>query len=201
MVYTLMTLKSELLEVEILYDLEDIATFMVLILQYGKAVGEAFGYRGSDAGNFDTLADPRLDKNYDTTEMTRMVTCAAVCVRHLARRRPRMSQLALAQQKLDYAIVRALEGNLPLDELNEGLRPGHSGIYESYGSSDFDARAVQRRPKKFRKMALESQAQNSSEWKGLPANLVGIPLVQVVKAYEQLKILPPSVWKVDEKLE
>lgn len=30
MVYKLMTLKSELLEVEILYDLEDIATFMVL---------------------------------------------------------------------------------------------------------------------------------------------------------------------------
>lgn len=46
-----------------------------------------------DDGNFDTLADPRLDKNYDLTEMTRMVTCAAVCVRHLARRRPRMSQV------------------------------------------------------------------------------------------------------------
>lgn len=108
-----------------------------------------------DAGNFDTLADPRLDKNYDTTEMTRMVTCAAVCVRHLARRRPRMSQ-----------IVIALEGNLPLDELNEGLRPGHSGIYESYGSSDFDAAQYKEDLKKFRKMALESQAQNSSECSG-----------------------------------
>ncbi|KAF3649673.1 Proline-rich receptor-like protein kinase PERK2 [Capsicum annuum] len=109
-----------------------------------------------DDGNFDTLADPRLDKNYDTTEMTRMVTCAAVCVRHLARRRPRMSQ-----------IVRALEGNLPLDELNEGLRPGHSGIHESYGSSDFDAAQYKEDLKKFRKMALESsQAQNSSECSG-----------------------------------
>lgn len=109
-----------------------------------------------DDGNFDTLADPRLDRNYDSTEMTRMVTCAAVCVRHLARRRPRMSQ-----------IVRALEGNLPLDELNEGLRPGHSGIYDgSYGSSDFDAAQYKEDLKKFRKMALESQAQNSSECSG-----------------------------------
>ncbi|XP_055825984.1 proline-rich receptor-like protein kinase PERK1 isoform X2 [Solanum dulcamara] len=108
-----------------------------------------------DDGNFDTLADPRLDQNYDSTEMTRMVTCAAVCVRHLARRRPRMSQ-----------VVRALEGNLPLDELNEGLRPGHSGIHESYGSSDFDAAQYKEDLKKFRKMALESQAQNSSECSG-----------------------------------
>lgn len=108
-----------------------------------------------DDGNFDTLADPRLDKNYDSAEMTRMVSCAAACVRHLARRRPRMSQ-----------IVRALEGNLPLDELNEGLRPGHSGIYESYGSSDFDAAQYKEDLKKFRKMALESQAQNSSECSG-----------------------------------
>ncbi|XP_006343065.1 proline-rich receptor-like protein kinase PERK15 isoform X2 [Solanum tuberosum] len=108
-----------------------------------------------DDGNFDTLADPRLDKNYDLTEMTRMVTCAAVCVRHLARRRPRMSQ-----------IVRALEGNLPLDELNDGLRPGHSGIHESYGSSDFDAVQYKEDLKKFRKMALESQTHNSSECSG-----------------------------------
>ncbi|XP_059303199.1 proline-rich receptor-like protein kinase PERK15 isoform X1 [Lycium ferocissimum] len=108
-----------------------------------------------DDNNFDTLADPRLEKNYDSAEMTRMVTCAAVCVRHLARRRPRMSQ-----------IVRALEGNLPLDELNDGLRPGHSGIHESYGSSDFDSAQYKEDLKKFRKMALESQTQNSSGCSG-----------------------------------
>ncbi|CAK9161486.1 unnamed protein product [Ilex paraguariensis] len=46
-------------------------------------------------GNFDTIADPRLQKNYDSTEIARMVSCAACCVRHLARRRPRMSQVFL----------------------------------------------------------------------------------------------------------
>ena len=48
-----------------------------------------------DDGNFDSVADARLNKNYDSEEMVRMVACAAVCVRHLARRRPRMSQVFL----------------------------------------------------------------------------------------------------------
>lgn len=106
-------------------------------------------------GNFDMLADPRLQKDYDYTEMTRMVACAAVCVRHLARRRPRMSQ-----------VVRALEGNISLEELNEGIKPGHSTIYDSYGSSDFDTAQYKEELKKFRKMALELEEQNVSECSG-----------------------------------
>ncbi|XP_063949255.1 proline-rich receptor-like protein kinase PERK1 [Daucus carota subsp. sativus] len=42
--------------------------------------------------DFGTLVDARLQKNYDFTEMSRMVTCAAACVRHLARLRPKMSE-------------------------------------------------------------------------------------------------------------
>lgn len=45
--------------------------------------------------NFDCVADPRLQKDYDSVEMARMVACASVCVRHLARRRPKMSQVHL----------------------------------------------------------------------------------------------------------
>ncbi|CDO98035.1 unnamed protein product [Coffea canephora] len=108
-----------------------------------------------DDGNFDTLADPRLRKDYDSTEMARMVACAAACVRHLARRRPRMSQ-----------IVRALEGNISLEELNEGIKPGHSTRYDSYGSSDFDTAQYKEELKKFRKMALEFEEQNLSECSG-----------------------------------
>lgn len=44
-------------------------------------------------GNFDGLVDPRLEDNYDTGEMTRMVACAAASVRHSAKRRPKMSQV------------------------------------------------------------------------------------------------------------
>ncbi|KAL2243339.1 proline-rich receptor-like protein kinase PERK1 isoform X1 [Sesamum indicum] len=112
-----------------------------------------------ESDNFDSVADPRLQKDYDSIEMPRMVACASVCVRHLARRRPRMSQ-----------IIRALEGNLSLDELSEGVQPGHSAIYDSHGSSDYDASydTIQYKEDliKFRKMALESVEITTSECSG-----------------------------------
>lgn len=49
--------------------------------------------RSVDGGNFEELVDPRLEKNYNPQEMHRMVACAAACVRHSARRRPKMSQV------------------------------------------------------------------------------------------------------------
>ncbi|KAL0354677.1 UNVERIFIED_CONTAM: Proline-rich receptor-like protein kinase PERK1 [Sesamum radiatum] len=112
-----------------------------------------------ESDNFDSVADPRLQKDYDSIEMARMVACASVCVRHLARRRPRMSQ-----------IIRALEGNLSLDELSEGVQPGHSAVYDSHGSSDYDASYDTTQYKedliKFRKMALESVEITTSECSG-----------------------------------
>ncbi|KAM7519711.1 hypothetical protein LguiB_018673 [Lonicera macranthoides] len=107
--------------------------------------------QGLDDGNFDSLADARLHKNYDSEEMVRMVACAAVCVRHLARRRPRMSQ-----------IVRTLEGNMSLDDLNEGNRPGHSTIYGSHEIADYDTAQYKEDLKKFTKMVLEGQDYNNS---------------------------------------
>ncbi|XP_074280958.1 proline-rich receptor-like protein kinase PERK5 [Silene latifolia] len=71
-------------------------------------------------GNFDTLVDPRLENSYIPAEMGSMITCATSCVRHSAKRRPRMSQ-----------VVRALEGNLALADLNDGVRPGFSSFYSS----------------------------------------------------------------------
>ncbi|XP_039031686.1 proline-rich receptor-like protein kinase PERK1 isoform X2 [Hibiscus syriacus] len=49
--------------------------------------------RALDDGNFDGLVDPKLQKEFNPNEMTRMIACAAACVRHSARRRPRMSQV------------------------------------------------------------------------------------------------------------
>ncbi|KAI6681835.1 hypothetical protein NL676_035716 [Syzygium grande] len=79
--------------------------------------------RALDDVNFDSLVDPRLQNNYNHDEMARMVSCAAACVRHSARLRPRMSQ-----------IVRALEGEMSLSDLDEGVRPGHSTVYSSQAS-------------------------------------------------------------------
>ncbi|KAH1057207.1 hypothetical protein J1N35_035272 [Gossypium stocksii] len=102
--------------------------------------------RAMEDGNYDSLADPKLQKEYNHNEMTRMVACAAACVRHSARRRPRMSQ-----------IVRALEGDASLSDLNEGVTPGQSSVYSSYESSYYDTNQYNEDMKRFRRMALDTQ--------------------------------------------
>ncbi|KAF8659406.1 hypothetical protein HU200_058618 [Digitaria exilis] len=71
-------------------------------------------------GDYDGVADPRLQGNYDPVEMARLVASAAAAVRHSAKRRPKMSQ-----------IVRALEGDMLLEDLNEGIRPGQSMAFNT----------------------------------------------------------------------
>ncbi|CAN8268604.1 unnamed protein product [Cochlearia groenlandica] len=108
--------------------------------------------RASEEGDFEGLADAKMGNEYKSEEMARMVACAAACVRHSARRRPRMSQ-----------IVRALEGNVSLSDLNEGMRPGHSNVYSSYGgSTDYDSSQYKEDMTKFRKMALGTQELNTT---------------------------------------
>ncbi|XP_044471629.1 proline-rich receptor-like protein kinase PERK1 [Mangifera indica] len=119
--------------------------------------------RALEDGNFDSLADPRLQNNYDHNEMARMVACAAACVRHSARRRPRTSQ-----------IVRALEGDMSLSDLNEGIRPGHGNIYSSYGSSDYDTAQYNEDLKRFKKMALTSQEYGASSEYSAPTSEYGL---------------------------
>lgn len=111
--------------------------------------------RALEENNFISLVDPRLQNSFNPNEVARMVACAAACVRHSARRRPRMSQ-----------VVRALEGEVSLSDLNEGIRPGQSSIYSSYGSSDYDSGQYKEDMKKFRQMALASQQHGSSEYGG-----------------------------------
>ncbi|KAK4783476.1 hypothetical protein SAY86_007850 [Trapa natans] len=109
--------------------------------------------RALEDGNLDSLVDPKLQGNYNQEEMSGMVACAAACARHSARRRPKMTQ-----------VVRTLEGNASLSDLDEGIRPGHSTIYTSHGSSDYDRSQYNEDLKKFRKMALGSQEYGSSEY-------------------------------------
>ncbi|KAH0909236.1 hypothetical protein HID58_032557 [Brassica napus] len=112
--------------------------------------------RALEDGNFNELADVRLEGNYNPQEMARMVTCAAASIRHSGRKRPKMSQ-----------IVRALEGEVSLDVLYEGVKPGHSNIYGASGtSSDYSQTSYNADMKKFRQIALSSQDFQSSEGEG-----------------------------------
>ncbi|XP_065849160.1 proline-rich receptor-like protein kinase PERK1 [Euphorbia lathyris] len=117
--------------------------------------------RALEDGNFDTLVDQKLQNAYDHNEMARMVSCAAACVRHSARRRPRLSQ-----------VVRALEGDVALSDLNEGVQPGHSGVYS--GSSDYDTSQYNEDMKKFRKMALGTQEYGGSSEYSAPTSEYGL---------------------------
>ncbi|KAA8545963.1 hypothetical protein F0562_020586 [Nyssa sinensis] len=109
--------------------------------------------RATEGESYEELVDPRLGDNYDPQEMLRMVACAGACIRHSARRRPKMSQ-----------IVRALEGDVSLEDLNEGVKPGHSSVFGSgsSGGTDYDGNSSTD-IKKFRKVALSSQEFTSSE--------------------------------------
>ncbi|KAJ1702772.1 hypothetical protein LUZ63_002551 [Rhynchospora breviuscula] len=106
-------------------------------------------------GNYDELADPRLEGNYDPMELARMVASGAACVRHSAKRRPKMSQ-----------IVRALEGDVSLEDLNEGVRPGQSGRWPpSSSSDDYESSSYANKMRRIRKMALASP-EYSGEYSG-----------------------------------
>ncbi|CAM0876519.1 unnamed protein product [Alopecurus aequalis] len=80
--------------------------------------------RALAGGDYDALADPRLEGNYDLVEMARVAASAAACVRQSAKKRPKMSQ-----------IVRALEGDMSIEDLNEGVRPGQSMLFGEAGPS------------------------------------------------------------------
>ncbi|KAF7817142.1 proline-rich receptor-like protein kinase PERK15 [Senna tora] len=96
-------------------------------------------------GVFSDLVDPRLQKNYREDEMARMITCAAACVHHSARLRPRMSQ-----------IVGALEGVVSLADFVEDIRTEYTKVYSWSGSSNYDANKYQEDIRNFN-MALSSQ--------------------------------------------
>ncbi|CAL5339292.1 unnamed protein product [Camellia sinensis] len=102
-------------------------------------------------GNFDTLVDPQLQRDYRPKEMARMVACAAACVRHSAQCRPRMSQ-----------VVRAFEGDVALSDLNEGIKPD-----SFHGISDYDTSQYNVDMKKFSKMALGTREYGSNEHSAL----------------------------------
>lgn len=83
--------------------------------------------------------------------MARLVKCAAACVRHSARHRPKMSQ-----------VVRVLEGDTSLADLDDGIKPGHNSVYN--GSSDYDTTQYNEDLIRHRKMIVDSQEFASSEY-------------------------------------
>jgi hypothetical protein len=57
-----------------------------------------------------------------------------------------------------------LEGDVSLEDLNEGVRPGHSRFFGSYSSSDYDSGQYNEDMKKFKKMAFTTNDYTSSQY-------------------------------------
>lgn len=60
-----------------------------------------------------------------------------------------------------------MEGDISLADLNEGTESGQSKVLSSFVCSDYSSAQYREDLQKFRKMALESQVQVSSEYSGL----------------------------------
>lgn len=54
---------------------------------------------------FAALADPKLGGNYVGAEMFRVIEAAAACIRHSAKKRPRMSQVHIFFKKTQIFIL------------------------------------------------------------------------------------------------
>lgn len=67
-----------------------------------------------------------------------------------------------------------MEGDVSLSDLNEGITPGHSSVYSSNGSTDYDAAQYNEDMKKFRKMALGTQEYGSSGLYSNPTSEYGL---------------------------
>ncbi|XVE53391.1 hypothetical protein DITRI_Ditri02bG0200600 [Diplodiscus trichospermus] len=90
-----------------------------------------------DSNDFDSLADPKLGRNYVESEMFWMIEAAGACVRHSAAKRPQMGQ-----------VVRAFD-SLATSDLSNGMRVGESEAFNAAQQSE--------EIRWFRRMAFGSQ--------------------------------------------
>ncbi|XWS62806.1 hypothetical protein CRYUN_Cryun06bG0042000 [Craigia yunnanensis] len=90
----------------------------------------------------------RARKTISPHEMAHLVACAAACVRHSARRRPKMCQ-----------------DDVSLDDLNKAMRSGQSSMFSTTsGNNDYDSSSYSAEMKNFKKLALDSQNYGSSNF-------------------------------------
>ncbi|XP_040381766.1 proline-rich receptor-like protein kinase PERK1 [Oryza brachyantha] len=108
-------------------------------------------------GGFDALVDPRLRGDYDRPDAARVAACAAACVRHAGRRRPKMSQ-----------IVKVLEGDVSPEELSDGVRPGQSAISsgDSSSGSEYGSGSYTAQMERIRKASALPSPDYSAEYPG-----------------------------------
>ncbi|MBA0815560.1 hypothetical protein Gohar_000323, partial [Gossypium harknessii] len=108
--------------------------------------------RAMENGNFGELVDRRLENNFAHHEMVSMVACASASIRHSARRRPKMRQ-----------IVRALEDDVPLDELKGVVAAGQSSRFSTTNdTSEYNSSSYSADMRRFRQTAMTDSQEHPS---------------------------------------
>ncbi|TYI45464.1 hypothetical protein E1A91_D13G038300v1 [Gossypium mustelinum] len=108
--------------------------------------------RAMENGNFGELVDRRLENNFVHHEMVSMVACASASIRHSARRRPKMRQ-----------IVRALEDDVPLDEINGVVAAGQSSRFSTTNdTSEYNSSSYSADMRRFRQTAMTDSQEHPS---------------------------------------
>ncbi|CAJ2635560.1 putative proline-rich receptor-like protein kinase PERK6 [Trifolium pratense] len=100
-------------------------------------------------GNFSELVDPFLEGKYNHQEMIRLAACAASSICHSAKKRIKMSQ-----------IVRALEGDVSLEDLKAGMvksSGGNASAYTFTAGSEYDTQQYNADMMKFRMAIMSNQ--------------------------------------------
>ncbi|KAI5074517.1 hypothetical protein GOP47_0010941 [Adiantum capillus-veneris] len=101
------------------------------------------------------IADPTMEGNFDPRELMRMLEAAAACVRHSSNKRPRMGQ-----------VVRALEDDSSLSDLNKGFKPGQSGVFGSFANTEYENGSYSADMRKYMRVALDNTQEFGSECSG-----------------------------------
>lgn len=79
-----------------------------------------------------------------------------------------------------------------MDDLNEGVKPGHSTIYSSLGNKDYNTSQYKEDLEKFRKLALESQEQGTSEY-SVPSTESGLhPSASSTEGQQTIEEIEPD---------
>ncbi|KAF8405210.1 hypothetical protein HHK36_010110 [Tetracentron sinense] len=115
-------------------------------------------------GTFGYLA-PEYASSGKLTEKSDVFSYGVMLLELITGRRPVDTTNRYMEDSLVDWIVRALEGDVSLEVLNDGVKPGQSSVFSnSNGSSEYDSSSYSSDMKKFKKMALPSQEFGSSEY-------------------------------------